>query len=51
MEERVNAIGNTPLAQAIRDAVASGQLETATEDDEDSQVDPTTSTSGGKTQG
>jgi nucleoid DNA-binding protein len=51
MEERVNAIGNTPLAQAIRDAVASGQLETATEDDEDSQIDPTTSTSGGKTQG
>lgn len=51
MEERVNAIGNTPLAQAIRDAVASGQLETASEDDEESQVDPTTSTSGGKTQG
>jgi nucleoid DNA-binding protein len=51
MEERVNAIGNTPLAQAIRDAVASGQLETASEDDEDSLVDPTTSTSGGKTQG
>lgn len=51
MEERVNAIGDTPLAQAIRDAVASGQLESASEDDEDSLDDPTTSTSGGSTQG
>ncbi|MFY7894540.1 MAG: HU family DNA-binding protein [Pirellula sp.] len=51
MEERVNAISDTPLAQAIRDAVASGQLETASEDDEESQDDPTTSSSGGKTQG
>jgi nucleoid DNA-binding protein len=51
MEERVNAISDTPLAQAIRDAVASGQLETASEDDEDTQDDPTTSSSGGKTQG
>jgi nucleoid DNA-binding protein len=51
MEERVNAISETPLAQAIRDAVASGQLETASEDDEESQDDPTTSSSGGKTQG
>jgi len=42
MEERVNAIGQTPLAQAIRDAVASGQLESASEDDEDSLEDPTT---------
>jgi nucleoid DNA-binding protein len=51
MEERVNAISDTPLAQAIRDAVASGQLESASEDDEDTQDDPTTSSSGGKTQG
>jgi len=51
MEERVNAIGQTPLAQAIRDAVASGQLESASEDDDDSLDDPNTSTSGGKTQG
>jgi hypothetical protein len=51
MEERVNAISDTPLAQAIRDAVASGQLETASEDDEESQDDPATSSSGGKTQG
>lgn len=51
MEERVNAISDTPLAQAIRDAVASGQLESASEDDEESQDDPTTSSSGGKTQG
>ncbi len=51
MEERVNAISNTPLAQAIRDAVASGQLESAAEDDEEPQDDPTTSSSGGKTQG
>ena len=51
MEGRVNAIGDTPLAQAIRDAVASGQLESASEDDEDSLDDPTTSTSGGSTQG
>ncbi|MFM7926503.1 MAG: HU family DNA-binding protein [Pirellula sp.] len=51
MEERVNSISDTPLAQAIRDAVASGQLETASEDDEDTQDDPTTSSSGGKTQG
>ena len=42
MEKRVNAIGQTPLAQAIRDAVASGQLESASEDDEDSLEDPTT---------
>jgi hypothetical protein len=51
MEERVNAIGGTPLAQVIRDAIASGQLELAVEDDEDSQDDPSVSTSGGKTQG
>ena len=51
MEERVNAISDTPLAQAIRDAVASGQLESALEDDEEPQDDPTTSSSGGKTQG
>jgi nucleoid DNA-binding protein len=51
MEERVNAISDTPLAQAIRDAVASGQLESASEDDEEPQDDPTTSSSGGKTQG
>jgi nucleoid DNA-binding protein len=51
MEERVNAISDTPLAQAIRDAVASGQLETASEDDEESPDDPATSSSGGKTQG
>ena len=51
MEERVNAISDTPLAQAIRDAVASGQLESASEDDEEPHDDPTTSSSGGKTQG
>jgi nucleoid DNA-binding protein len=39
MEERVNAIGTTPLAQAIRDAVASGQLEVVSEDEEGSMVD------------
>lgn len=39
MEERVKAIGTTPLAQAIRDAVASGQLEVVSEDEEGSMVD------------
>lgn len=39
MEERVKAIGTTPLAQAIRDAVASGQLEVVSEDEEESMVD------------
>ncbi|MBU6387852.1 MAG: HU family DNA-binding protein [Planctomycetota bacterium] len=51
MEERVNSIGQTPLAQTIRDAVASGHLEAVSEDEDDSLDDPTPSTSGGSTQG
>jgi nucleoid DNA-binding protein len=51
MEERVNAIGSTPLAQAIRDAVASGQLELASEDEEGPVVDASLTESEGRTQG
>ena len=51
MEERVNAIGTTPLAQAIRDAVASGQLEVVSEDDEGSMVDESLGESEAGTQG
>jgi nucleoid DNA-binding protein len=51
MEERVNAIGSTPLAQAIRDAVASGQLEQASEDEEGTVVDASLTESEGRTQG
>ena len=51
MEERVNSIGQTPLAQAIRDAVASGDLEVAMEDEQDTPDDPSPSSSGGSTQG
>lgn len=51
MEERVNAIGTTPLAQAIRDAVASGQLEVVSEDDEGSMVDDSPGESESGTQG
>jgi nucleoid DNA-binding protein len=51
MEERVNAIGSTPLAQAIRDAVASGQLELASEDEEGPVVDASLTESDGRTQG
>jgi nucleoid DNA-binding protein len=35
MEERVNSIEGTSLAQKIRDAAASGQLDMASDDDED----------------
>ena len=51
MEERVNAIGTTPLAQAIRDAVASGQLEVVSEDEEGSMVDESLGESEAGTQG
>ena len=51
MEERVNAIGTTPLAQAIRDAVASGQLEVVSEDEEGSMVDESLGDSEAGTQG
>jgi len=51
MEERVNAIGTTPLAQAIRDAVASGQLEVVSEDEEGSMVDESLGESETGTQG
>jgi nucleoid DNA-binding protein len=51
MEERVNAIGTTPLAQAIRDAVASGQLEVVSEDEEGSMVDESLGESESGTQG
>jgi nucleoid DNA-binding protein len=51
MEERVNAIGITPLAQSIRDAVASGQLEVVSEDEEGSMVDESLGESETGTQG
>ena len=51
MEERVNAIGTTPLAQSIRDAVASGQLEVVSEDEEESMVDESLGESEAGTQG
>ena len=51
MEERVNAIGTTPLAQASRDAVASGQLEVVSEDEEGSMVDESLGESEAGTQG
>ena len=51
MEERVNAIGTSPLAQAIRDAVASGQLEVVSEDEEGSMVDESLGESEAGTQG
>lgn len=51
MEERVNAIGTTPLAQVIRDAVASGQLEVVSEDEEGSMVDESLGESEAGTQG
>lgn len=51
MDERVNAIGTTPLAQAIRDAVASGQLEVVSEDEEGSMVDESLGESEAGTQG
>lgn len=36
MEERVNSIDGTPLAQQIRDEAASGQLEAALDEEQDS---------------
>ena len=36
MEERVNSIDGTPLAQKIRDEAASGQLDAALDEDQDS---------------
>lgn len=40
MEQKVNSIEGTPLAQRIRDAIASGLLDAQVEDDEDESVDP-----------
>jgi nucleoid DNA-binding protein len=37
MEERVNSIDGTPLAQSIREAAAAGQLDTLGEDELDSE--------------
>jgi nucleoid DNA-binding protein len=34
MEQKVNSIEGTPLAQAIRDEIASGKLDVAAEDDD-----------------
>lgn len=45
MEERVNAISDTPLAQVIRDAAASGELDMGNEDDFDAMVEPKDSSS------
>lgn len=39
MEQKVNSIEGTPLAQRIRDAIASGLLDAQVEDDEDENVD------------
>ena len=38
MEQKVNAIEGSPLAQQIRDEIASGKLQVALEDDEDESV-------------
>ena len=37
MEERVNSIDGSPLAQKIRDAAAAGQLDAIGDDDQDSE--------------
>ncbi len=38
MEQKVNSIEGTPLAQQIRDEIASGKLQVTMEDDEDETV-------------
>ena len=38
MEQKVNSIEGTPLAQQIRDEIASGKLQVTLEDDEDEAV-------------
>ncbi len=40
MEERVSAIANTSLAEMIRQAIASGELDASLDDELDSPVDP-----------
>ncbi len=38
MEQKVNAIEGSPLAQQIRDEIASGKLQVTLEDDEDENI-------------
>ncbi len=38
MEQKVNSIEGTPLAQQIRDEIATGKLQVTLEDDEDEDV-------------
>jgi nucleoid DNA-binding protein len=41
MEQQVNSIEGSPLAQQIRDEIASGKILTSIDEDEDEEVQPT----------